>query len=230
MWRIWISSFLVLATVVSGSCTREPERVLEEAFRLWRTGNYSEAVEQFHAFSLRFPKTSFAPKALYLAAGGYASQLHDYPRAVSAYLSLARKYPSTDLAPEALKKVGDLHRQRLADLRKAIVYYGMVTEQYRRSPQAAESQYLIAESYMELRQYDQARVEYLQAAKDYPKSRFVPLAYYQVANSYYAESDCNEAGRYYARVVDDFPNHALAADARVAKTSCGRSVRPAIQQ
>lgn len=230
MWRIWIFSFLAAAATVLPGCSREPERLLEEAFRLWRTGNYSEAVEQFHAFSLRFPKASFAPKALYLAAGGYASQLHDYPRAVSAYLSLARKYAGSDLAPEALRKVGDLHRQRLGDLRKAIVYYGMVTEQYRNSPQASESQYLIAESYMELRQYDQARVEYLQVAKDYPKTRFVPLAYYQVANSYYAESDCSEAGRYYERVLEGFPNHALAADARVAKTSCGRSVRPAIQQ
>ncbi|MBI2889253.1 MAG: tetratricopeptide repeat protein [Nitrospirae bacterium] len=216
-----------LLLVLAPACERETDRLLDDAFRLWRLGRHVDAVEKFYAYAISFPDSPYAPRALHLAAGGYAAELKDDARAISTYLMLAEKYPASEFAPEAYLRVGDLYRQKTKDVKRAIVYYAAVTEKYPDHALAPEGQFLIGESYLDLGQYDQARVEFKDLVQSYPNSRFAALAQYQYATAFYTEGRCPEALLAYANFLDRHASHSLAPDAAAAVEKCrGRGATP----
>ncbi|MGB5695886.1 MAG: tetratricopeptide repeat protein [Polyangiales bacterium] len=62
----------------------------------------------------------------------------------------------------------------------------------------------LAFALQELDQFDKARTVYRRLIKDYPKSRFVPNAYLSFAEFYFNDSDMENAGKFYRKVLE-FP-------------------------
>jgi tol-pal system protein YbgF len=77
----------------------------EEAFRVYRAGQYNEAVQLFDRFLEQYQGSDYADNALYWRAECYF-KLEDYERAAVAFEEVVRRYPDGNKVPEALYRQG----------------------------------------------------------------------------------------------------------------------------
>lgn len=77
----------------------------EEAFRVYRAGQYNEAVGLFDRFLEQYKGSDYADNALYWRAECYF-KLEDYERAAVAFEEVVRRYPEGNKVPEALYRQG----------------------------------------------------------------------------------------------------------------------------
>ena len=78
-----------------------PEEMLfESAEKKFRNEAYSEALNQYHQFLVRYPGTALIPAAM-MKIGIIHSELKQYEKSRNAYIELIRKYPETDFARKA---------------------------------------------------------------------------------------------------------------------------------
>jgi len=80
-------------------------RSYEEAFRLYRSSQYDEAVRTFDRFLEQYPSSDYADNALYWRAECYF-KLEDYERAAVAFEEVVRRFPDGNKVPEALYRQG----------------------------------------------------------------------------------------------------------------------------
>jgi tol-pal system protein YbgF len=90
----------------SGSAqARDEIRAYEEAFRLYRTGEYEPAIDRFRGFLQTHPSSDYADNAQFWLAECYF-KLSDYEQAVLAFQEVVQKYPEGNKVPDALYRQG----------------------------------------------------------------------------------------------------------------------------
>lgn len=90
----------------SGSAqARDEIRAYEEAFRLYRTGEYEPAIDRFRGFLQTHPSSDYADNAQFWLAECYF-KLGDYEQAVLAFQEVVQGYPEGNKVPDALYRQG----------------------------------------------------------------------------------------------------------------------------
>lgn len=84
---------------------RDEIRAYEEAFRLYRTGDYEAAIDRFRGFLQTHPSSDYADNAQFWLAECYF-KLSDYEQAVLAFQEVVSKYPEGNKVPDALYRQG----------------------------------------------------------------------------------------------------------------------------
>ncbi len=84
---------------------RDEIRAYEEAFRLYRTGEYEAAIDRFRGFLQTHPSSDYADNAQFWLAECYF-KLSDYEQAVLAFQEVVQKYPEGNKVPDALYRQG----------------------------------------------------------------------------------------------------------------------------
>ncbi len=79
--------------------------------------------------------------------------------------------------------------------------------------------YKIAEEYISLNDFIQARVELKELIREIPETPLMPEARYLMAATYYLEGSYDEAIAEYDRFVANYPDHRLSLDAKLAKAT-----------
>jgi tol-pal system protein YbgF len=77
----------------------------EGAFRLYRAGDYPQAIQRFNDFLQRYPTSDYADNALFWV-GECWFKLEDFERAVLTFDEVARKYPDGNKVPDAHYRQG----------------------------------------------------------------------------------------------------------------------------
>lgn len=84
---------------------REEIAGYEEAFRLYRSGEYEPAIDRFKVFLQTHPSSDYADNAQFWLAECYF-KLGDLEQAVLAFQEVVQKYPEGNKVPDALYRQG----------------------------------------------------------------------------------------------------------------------------
>ncbi len=91
-------------TAASGGASSEI-RDYEDAFRLYRAGNYRRAIDQFETFLQTHASSDYADNALFWL-GECHFKLGDHERAVLVFEDVVKRYPDGNKVPDALYRQG----------------------------------------------------------------------------------------------------------------------------
>ncbi|MEE8313913.1 MAG: tol-pal system protein YbgF [Myxococcota bacterium] len=80
-------------------------RDYENAFRLYRAGDYRRAIDRFEAFLQTHPSSDYADNALFWMGECYF-KLGDHERAVLVFEDVVKRYPDGNKVPDALYRQG----------------------------------------------------------------------------------------------------------------------------
>ena len=93
-------------------------------------------IKEFEHVYKRYPKSSYAPKALY-NIGNLYNNLYtrsfldkDLDAAVNAFKALQQDYKKNSLADDALFKIAEIYRTKKGDTETALRYYKLILEKY----------------------------------------------------------------------------------------------------
>ncbi len=98
--------------------------------------NWLKVVQKFDDVATGYPKSSFAPKALYMEGKlfeqiyGYFSKKHDLKSSLEAYETVINKYPDSTIAADALLREAKVYEVRLGEKKKAIELYHEIVMKY----------------------------------------------------------------------------------------------------
>jgi tol-pal system protein YbgF len=73
----------------------------EEAFRLYRAGDYESAIDRFRGFLQTYPSSDYADNALFWLGESHF-KLGDHEQAVLAFDDVVKRYPDGNKVPDAL--------------------------------------------------------------------------------------------------------------------------------
>ncbi len=219
MRRSWIAigAFLILVLITFGACSQDPlSNDFERADKLSERGHYEEAAEMFRGIATVNPHSEWAPKALFRSGTINYLYLKHYDDAVEDFAYLIYYYPKNDLAFDAEVDIIDIYMNKLSNYSQAIVELRKLIEAYPSHKHIDEFQYKLAQCFYYMRDFDQARLEYLILLDSYPRTDLRPQVYYDIASAYFVEGGgkLDKAIEYYSKLIDEYPDSKLVMEAR----------------
>lgn len=103
------------AAAASVSASTDPNdpasenRAYENAYAVFKRGNYADAIKSFRAFLQQYPDSAHAPNANYWLGNAQFS-LKEYKGALGTYQGLLKQFPDTPKAPDAYFNVAECKR------------------------------------------------------------------------------------------------------------------------
>jgi len=110
------------------------QRDYDNAFSLFKSGDYKKSGAAFSDFIQRYPQSAYAPSAQYWIGNAYYSQ-GDYRNAIAAQQSLIKKYPDNAKAPDAMLNIASSYIA-LKDTKTAKKTLNALVSQYPNAPAA----------------------------------------------------------------------------------------------
>jgi len=215
--RVGLATAL-LAAAAAGPACRSPARRLEEANTLRHGGDPRGALQRYKAILADLGEEALSPdaaairwKALKGAGDVSYLELGDYTGAISYYRRIISLYPATPEAREARVAIGDIYRERFGDDLAAIAQYADVAASD--APEAPRYQLQVAETYLELKNYDQARTEARILMDRWPQHPLAEDAQLLTAQSWVLEKRNEEALSAFQALVDRKPRNEILARA-----------------
>jgi len=150
-------------------------------------------------------------KALRFAGDVSYLELGDYVGAISYYRRIVSIAPGTKDAREARIVVGDIYRERFRDDLAAIAQYAEVAASD--APEAPQYQLEVAKCYLELKNYEQARVEARVLRDRWPTHALAEEAQLLTAQAWSVEKRDDEALRAFEALLESHPRPETAARA-----------------
>ncbi len=110
------------------------KRAYDAALALVNSKHYTEALDAFAAFLIRYPDHPYAANATYWRGECYYAQ-GDYVRAKEQFEGVIARFPLGNKTPDALLKLG-LCQQKLGNPARARTYFDKLLQQYPKSDAA----------------------------------------------------------------------------------------------
>ncbi len=201
-----IVSFLLI------ECGQDPLKAdFERAEDLYKKEKYKGAALKFRDIATLNPQSEWAPKALFRSGTIYYLYLKDYEEAVEDFAYLIYYYPKHKLAFDAQVNIIEIYMDKLEDYPQAIVEIQRLLENYPNKNGMDQYQYMLAQCFYSMRDFDQTRLEYLILLDSYPDTELRPQVYYDIANTYFIEGSgkLDKAIEYYQKVIDEYPESDL---------------------
>lgn len=119
----WVLLLPALCLLAGGWFLGRPENQarlqFERAREEWRLERFDRAINGFERLTAEFPRTSYAPRALWEIASIWYYNLAEAERATDAYRRLATSYPDSPLAVQSHLKQAELCEREFGDLEAA---------------------------------------------------------------------------------------------------------------
>jgi len=175
-------------------------------------GNYEAAATTFHGLYQHHPNSRQAPQALLQAADIHNLYQSRYQQALLDYLLVERDYPESPQASKAERQIAQIYKYRLRDYPQAIFAYQKLLDQGQADSDAI--QYEVADSYFQLNNFEQARIEFENLLKSYPHSKLVPKVLYRIAVMSSLVGQPRAAEDEFRKVIKKFPGDRYALESR----------------
>ncbi len=199
------------------SCAKDPIKDdFERAEKLCEKEHYEEAAGMFRNIAILNPRSDYASRALFRSGTINYLYLKRYSDAVEDFAYLVYYYPDDDLAFESQADIVDIYMNKLNNYGQAILELRKLIENYPGHEDIDQYQYKLARCYYYMRDFDQARLEYLILLDSYRHTKLKPEIYFDIANTYFVEggSKVDKALEYYTKLVDEYPKSPLVMEAR----------------
>ena len=142
----------------------EVEAGLKRAQEAWRSEDYEGAIEQYQSLHHEYPKSRYAPTALWEAAGIYYSHHYDLERATQLLGKLVADYPKSPKAKIALLRLAEIHEAEDRDLDLAVEYWEQALERNLSPQQRRQVVFKIGDTHLKQRRLEEARHHLQEAA------------------------------------------------------------------
>jgi len=126
------------------------------------------------------------------------------------------KYPQSPSLPTAKLLLGQCDFLK-GEYDKALDLFVGLSGQ---SDNKDEIYFWLGEIYLKQNNLPEAQHEYQAVIEAYPKSAYVPQAYYSLGWSYFQSKDFQQAKKYFSMLTTRFPNHQLSEDAALKIAEC----------
>ncbi len=172
--------------------------------------DFSEAIQYFEQAAIEYPETNTAPIALYAVAATQVRQGNP-EAAVRFFELLSARYPQSPYTQNLGLTLAEVYYE-LGDYQRSI------DEIQRRLPNVEgpaldRANFLLAESYNQLRESDQAIVYYRRFTENNQDSPFFRNALYGLAWNYHSEDAYQWAAEHFGQVLQHGEKDELAASA-----------------
>ncbi len=217
MRRIIIILFGALLLTGAVSCAKDPIKDdFERADKLCEKEHYEEAAEMFREIAILNPHSDFASRALFRSGTINYLYLKQYEDAVEDFAYLVYYYPEDDLAFESQADIVDIYMNKINNYGQAIVELRKLIENNPGHADIDQYQYKLARCYYYMRDFDQARLEYLILLDSYRRTKLKPDIYFDIANTYFVEGGgkVDKALEYYSKLIEEYPKSPLVMEAR----------------
>lgn len=161
-----------------------PKETADQKFRyaitLMVNKEYISAIGMFQGIIEGNPESELAEESQINIGRAYY-MVGDYKNAFRAYERLIERDPGTRKLKEVLEKEFQVGvAQMKVDEKGAIKVFEKIIERNPLGFIAADAQVKIADSYYELRQFEEAEDSYLRVMENYPNSEWVPYAQFRI--------------------------------------------------
>ncbi len=109
---------LAIGIVLCGGCMSSQERLFQRAELLLSQGQAGLAAMEYYRLAVKYPRSRFAPNALYKLAYLYREEFDNPQDALATYRFLAERYPDSPYADEAWLWILQIQGEKLHDLKE----------------------------------------------------------------------------------------------------------------
>lgn len=177
----------------------------------WNEGQYFEAVEELRVITRTHPGSEYAPKALLKVAEIYTYDLRRYDDAEETYRLFLKLYPHSGEAMKALEQLTDLLFEKKRDFVAAVNECQRYVDSFPNAPNVPRMHRRIVTSYLELRNFEQARVEAGLFLRKFPDDALADEVAYEIARSYFLEGKPDKAAEEAKKLLAARPNSTFKA-------------------
>lgn len=170
---------------------------------LYRLQKNEEAITELLAFVRKFPRSAYAPYALYLT-GWIRFEQKKYNEAIENFNFLTQAYPQSILVPRAYYSIGDAH-YNMGNYENAIAHYKIVVESYPSSSLAPDALKSIQFCYMVLGKTDEAMKITDQYVESNPNSPFAPEFLFKKGEMFFTDRRFKDAITEYENFIQKYP-------------------------
>ena len=213
-----------------------PKKQYEFAMRLFDSGQYKEAGDEFVRLVENWKDSKFTPDAQYYAGVSYQKAKKPYI-AFKNYEKVIKFYPYSKHVKDIVKaeyKIGEhfyntseaklMGVELMGDAERAIEIFSAIITNMPYSEYADKAQFMIGKSYKKLQQYNEAALAFKKLVQEYPKSKLVDKAKFEVAEcmslyskgSDYDQASTDEAIKEFKKYAEEFKDEKVQEQA--AKT------------
>lgn len=177
-----------------------PREQFEWGMRFFKQNDFKRAAEEFIRLTKSYPDSDVAPEAQYYAGRAFEEN-GKYYFAFQHYQKTIDNYPYTDRMEEIIEReynIANIFQTKESpklmalelsqSLDRAVDIYGKVVDNAPFGKLADKALFKKAESYRRMLKYREAIESYDRIVKDYPDSKLVPEAKYQLAYTRYEAS------------------------------------------
>ena len=178
-------------------------------FIRFQEGEFEEAINDYRMVMQIYKKSSLTP-AVYYSIGDAYFNLGEYDSAIVNYRNVLTKYPSSEYAYDAIN--GMQYSYVAAGRSNEAI--NLIDRYVSQNPNLKFSDQIYfkkGEIYYSQRDYENAKLSYQEFLVKYPKSSFVPEAYYWLGKSSQNLKQDDEAIFYFSKVFDNYPGSESAA-------------------
>jgi len=192
----WTICFLLVLLLIS--CQQdEAQRMFDNGMSLWKEQKYDESVQNLIALTKAFPNHHLVDDSLFWIANIYEHYLKNPEEAIRFYRSLNSKFENSDYNVRSMMGLSRVRSQQ-GDEGKRRAIRILLKLQKQTEPQLSDKQWennqiTLAELFLDLKNYEQARAELKRLIYEKPNSELTPSAYFQIGLSYQMQGDLDLA-------------------------------------
>lgn len=178
-------------------------------FIKFQEGAFQEAISNYRNVLQVYKKSALAP-AVYYSIGDAFFNLSEYDSAIVNYRNVITKYPSSEYVFDAINGM----QYSYVAMGKSNEAISLIDRYVSQNPNLNLSDQIFfkkGEIYYSQRDYENAKFSYQEFLVKYPKSSFVPEAYYWLGKSSQNLKQDDEAIFYFNKVFDNYPESEPAA-------------------
>lgn len=191
------------------SSTSSLLKAYESIYKDYRNRNFDASIAGFKKFLDDYPDSDLTSNAIYWIGESYYGK-EDYLNAIKYFNQVIQKFPNSEKA---------IHSARKIEMSQSKIKTEVAPDETKNIYQSIYTLY-------RAKKYDRAIDGFKSFIKKFPKSRFMPNAYYWIGECYYAKADYEDgiyttteenfkkAIDYFSEVIRLFPKSNKTADAK----------------
>ena len=178
-------------------------------FIRFQDGEFKDAINDYRYVLQTYKKSNLAP-VIYYSIGDAYFNLGMYDSAIVNYRNVITKYPSSDYVYDAINGM-QYSYVAMGKSTEAIFLIDRFIDQNPNLKFSDQVFFKKGEIYYSQRDYQNAKISYQEFLVKYPKSTFVPEAYYWLGKSSQNLKEDDEAIFYFNKIFEEYPESEQAA-------------------
>jgi len=200
--RAW--SLLILSFAMLSGCNSSAKQLLEQAEARWREGNYEDALHLNTLLYNRDHQGRYAAQALLNIGSIYYLNQRQIKKAIETYNKVVEEFPGRREEITARQQLAAIYanEMQVRDLAQVIEQYDKILEDYPDLENKSEVQYLRANAYFNMGEYESALRELRRIEEVGMSGHVADQVYLKIGNIYQIQKKFDNAAEMFQKVAE----------------------------